>query len=237
MQRETQSPVPDHTGHSVAGRAGHQMAGSEFRQPPHVSATQETEARVAPISRFVAQLQNRDGRGWLPDVPPTCGVDAKVLSVLRDPGKYTLTSGVLSAENRDPTTTAQRALFELVSPRDALPWNAHPWYRNITGALRTHGLDTGAEVLADRIDLLPRLRVVLLQGNDAFAAWERVVRSRPRLVEERGIEVLRCFHPSPQALITSNASERQARKLNRQRAYERVAEVLATSAATDSGRQ
>ncbi len=208
------------------------LAHGDIDRPNGRTGHHQEEAHVAPINKFVAQLQDRDGRGWMPEIPPTCGgVRARVLTVLRDPGKYTLRSGLLSIENRDPTTTAQMALFDKfgIPYCDVLPWNAYPWYIDRKPAKQE--LDAGAVVLADLVDLAPHLRVVLLQGNEAAAAWDRVVRSRPRLVEQRGLEVLKCIHPSPQALWTNDATQREARKLKQQRAYERVAKILAISPA------
>lgn len=65
--------------------------------------------------------------------------------------------------------------------------------------------------------------------------WDRVIKSRPQRVQEGGLEVLTCIHPSPQALRTDDQQQREARKLKQQRAYQRVAEILATSADAGTG--
>lgn len=45
---------------------------------------------VQPVNEFVDALREPDGRGWLPHVAPWHGgVEARVLSVLRDPGPMT----------------------------------------------------------------------------------------------------------------------------------------------------
>src|SRR4051812_19542611 len=91
------------------------------------------DPHIAPINELVGRLQNRDGRGWLPEVAPLHGgVDARVLSVLRDPGPMTQGgqgSGFLCIENDDATAEAQFLLFEEygILPRWVLPWNAYPW--------------------------------------------------------------------------------------------------------------
>lgn len=185
-------------------------------------------APLGPINAFVASLQNRDGPGWLPDVPASLGDgSAKGLSILRDPGRYTLQSGVLSGDNRDPTTARQLELFGKyrVSLTDVLPWNAYPWF--INGKLSSADLDAGAKVLSSLVDLLPSLRGVLLQGNEAAATWDRVVRCRPSLVQQRGLVVARCIHPSPRALICDRI-ERKARKMRQEDAFRRFGEALAT---------
>jgi hypothetical protein len=147
------------------------MADPTFRDVQH--ATAPTAIHIAPISRFVDSIRDRDGRGWAPYVAPLHGgVDAQVLSILRDPGPATPDgsgSGFLAIENDDPTAERQLLLFESVgsSPRQVLPWHAYPWYfnRKPTGA----ELDAGAEVIVELLELLPDLRVVLLQGRDAEA--------------------------------------------------------------------
>ncbi|MGB8403770.1 MAG: hypothetical protein WCE30_06780 [Mycobacterium sp.] len=181
---------------------------------------------AGPINEFVAQLQDHEGRGWLPDVPPNLGDGkAKGLSILRDPGRFTLKSGVLSGENRDPTTARQLELFAKfdISLAHVLPWNAYPWF--IDRKPSSADLDAGAKVLSALVDLLPALRGVLLQGNEAAAAWDRVIGWRPRLVEQRGLVVARCIHPSPRALICDQ-TEREARKKRQENAFRCFGEAL-----------
>ena len=124
------------------------------------------DPHIAPINEFVASLQNQDDQRWVPEVAPMHGgVDAVVLTLLRDPGPKTQEdrgSGFLCVENDDPTAERQCELFDQygISPRSVLPWNAYPWY--INRAPRAVERDAGAVVLGELIDLMPRLRVVLL---------------------------------------------------------------------------
>ncbi len=188
------------------------------------------EPHIAPINEFVATLQNLDGRGWLPSVAPLHGgSDAVILSVLRDPGPKTQQgtgSGLLCIENDDPTAEAQCKLFDEygISPRWVLPWNAYPWY--INRKPRAAEKDVGAQVLCDLIGLTRNLRVVLLQGNDARDAWNRVAKLCPDLLETRMLEVIESIHPGPQSLWTNDPVERQARKDKQRRAFERMASVI-----------
>jgi hypothetical protein len=204
------------------------MADPEFREQQYAC---RMEPRIAPINRFVALLRELGGRGWAPEVAPMHGgVNAHVLNVLRDPGKRTQSgvgSGFLCVENDDPTAAAQLALFEQfgIDPSDVLPWNAYPWY--IDRAPRADELEIGAAVMVNLFDLLPELKVVLLQGNEAVAAWKRVLKRWPGVIEERGLEVVESIHPGPQALWTTDENERRARRVKQQRAYKRVARVLA----------
>lgn len=194
---------------------------------------QRMNPHVAPINKLVATLQNRDDRGWAPEVAPVHGgINARILSVLRDPGRKTRVdggSGFLCIENDDPTAEAQCKLFAAhgISPEAVLPWNAYPWY--IDRAPNAAEKNAGAEVLGELIDLVPALRVVLLQGNDAADVWRRLTKLRPSHVEERKLIVVESIHPSPQALRTPDPVERQQRKDKQQAAFRCVAKALQAS--------
>jgi hypothetical protein len=205
---------------AVEGFVRHQY---EHRYDPH----------IAPINEFVATLRNPLGGKWVPEVAPMHGgIDATILSVLRDPGPKTregVGSGFLCIENDDPTAERQCELFEEygISARCVLPWNAYPWY--INRAPRAAERDEGATVLGKLIDLLPDVRAVLLQGNDAIDVWRRLIKQRPSLVMDRGIDIVESIHPGKQALWTPDLAEREARKSKQQRAYERLAAIFKMS--------
>jgi hypothetical protein len=196
---------------------------------------QEQKARrfdphMAPINEFVASLQDPQNEKWVPEVAPMHGgVDAEVLSLLRDPGPKTqngVGSGFLCIENDDPTAERQCKLFEEfgISPRNVLPWNAYPWF--INRAPRAVECDEGAIVLDDLLNLLPNLRVVLLQGNDAGSVWKRLLKRRPSLVKDRGLTVVESIHPSRQALWTPDPDQLAARLLKQRQAYEAVSAAI-----------
>jgi hypothetical protein len=67
------------------------------------------DTHIEPINLLVDELRISE-RGWLPYVAPMYGgVNARLLSVLRDPGPKTRSedgSGFLSMENDDPTAEA-----------------------------------------------------------------------------------------------------------------------------------
>src|SRR4051794_27221473 len=73
-------------------------------------------SHVAPLNRLVDDLRKPGHPGWLPYVAPwQGGVQARVLSILRDPGPKTLEdggSGMLCLENDDPTAETQVRLFD-----------------------------------------------------------------------------------------------------------------------------
>lgn len=203
------------------------MANSAFRQEQR---DQHMAAHIAPINQFVAELQDPAQGLWLPEVAPMHGgTDAVVISVLRDPGPKTQDgagSGFLCIENDDPTAERQVELFELhgIPARSVLPWNAYPWY--INRAPRASERAAGAAVLLKLVDLVPGCRVVLLQGNEAVDVWRRVLKLKPNLEQDRGIESVVSIHPGRQALWTADPAERQARLDKQHAAYKRVGEIV-----------
>jgi hypothetical protein len=99
------------------------------------------------------------------------GVNARLLSVLRDPGPMTQEttngSGFLCMENDDASAEAICNLFAEagIDAGDIIPWNAYPWY--INRVPKAAELDDGVTPLKSIINLLPKLRVVMLHGGSA----------------------------------------------------------------------
>jgi hypothetical protein len=203
------------------------MADETFRQYQYAH---RLDRHIAPINQFVGELQDPANNRWLPEVAPMhAGVDALVLSVLRDPGPKTQAgtgSGFLCIENDDPTAERQLNLLELhgISPRNVLPWNAYPWY--INRAPNASELNAGADVLRRLLDLIPQCRVVLLQGTHAVDVWRRVLKQSPTLEQDRNLHSVESIHPGRQALWTRDPAERQARLDKQKAAYARIAELL-----------
>jgi len=191
----------------------------EDRYAPHVE----------PINRYVDELREA-GRGWAPYVAPAHGgTAAPVLSILRDPGPATQQgkgSGFISVENDDASAALQADLLEEVGLTAAAltPWNAYPWYVN--RAPSSAELDAGVATVLHLVDLMPQLRVILLQGKDAQNAWARVIRHRPALVDERQLRIIETFHPSRQALFVADLDERARRVERRRAAFAELAEIL-----------
>ena len=186
------------------------------------------DAHIAPVNRLVDALQEPDGRGWVPYIAPLHGgVDATVLSVLRDPGPATQPgngSGFLCIENDDPTAERQSDLFTSVgvSPELILPWNAYPWYvnRKLSAAERQAGVDP----LLRLLDAAAAARVVLLQGNDAKDTWRRVLRARPTVERDRDLTVIDTIHPGRQALFHPDPAVRARRIQGQVDAFEHLGE-------------
>jgi hypothetical protein len=157
------------------------------------------------------------------------GVDAPVLAVLRDPGPRAGSakgSGFLSVENDDQTAERQCGFFAEagIDAADVLPWNTYPWYIN-AAPTRTQ-LAAGVAPLLRMIELLPRLRVVLLLGKDAQSGWRLFAAQHGDVVARRGIEVLPTYHPSRQALQHPDPDERNRREDHVRAVLRRAAEIM-----------
>jgi len=208
-------------------RLARRMATESFR-------VEQERGRYAPhvraINEMVDGLQDQEGRGWLPHVAPwQGGVEARVLSVLRDPGPMVREgtgSGFLCIENDDPTAERQTEAFAAVglTAQDMTPWNAYPWY--INRAPNASELEAGVEPLVRLIALMPRLRVLLLQGAQARDSWRRVLKRYPGITDGERYTVVSTHHPGRQALWHRDPLVRAARQQHRDDACQRVADVL-----------
>jgi hypothetical protein len=209
---------------------------------PEFLATQQAEARTAPhilaVNDFVEGIQDPDGRGWVPRIAPHhAGLDARVLSILRDPGPrahFGRGSGFLSVENDDATAARQAELFAAngIAVRDVLPWNAYPWF--IDAQPTAEQSTAGAHVLVDLLPRLRRLEVVLLQGRDAEAVWKRVLRIAPDIVDPERVVVFATIHPSRGALRHPDKAVQDERKGHQEETYRQVGEALAARRPPDS---
>lgn len=184
---------------------------------------------IAPINRLVDEL-SKWGYGWLPYVAPMYGgVNASVLSLLRDPGPKTQTdrgSGFICMENDDATAeTISRYFAEAgISAHNVVPWNAYPWYINRNPSASE--LNVGVEALRRLIELLPRLRVVMLHGGVARNACKRLATRYGSLLYGRDLHVLATYHTSRQAFWHRDPAVRQARKEHLRNAFAEAAQLL-----------
>jgi hypothetical protein len=203
-----------------------QMADPAFRAVQ--TATAFTAAHVAPINTFVDRLRDRDGRGWAPYVPPHHGgIDARVVSILRDPGPATqlgIGSGFLSTENDDPTAERMARLFDRfgIASRVVLPWNAYPWY--INAAPNAAQSQAGAVALLELLELTHDIEAVLLQGRDAQRAWQRACALDRDLASRYSVHST--IHPGRQALFHPDPEERRRRIDDQENTFELVAAEL-----------
>lgn len=172
------------------------------------------EPHVAPINEFVDRIKSElraelaaarpDGASPppvnVPYVDPDSGgVAAKVLFVLESPaGPAALGSGMLSADNDDPTAKNVWTAYESSGmPRTlGLHWNAVPWY--VGDGKKNAGItkaqeERGRRYLVDLLALAPSIRVVVALGKPA----QRSVAGVADQLAERGIQLIEAPHPSP----------------------------------------
>jgi hypothetical protein len=150
------------------------------------------------MNALVGRLRKSSSR-FVPEVAPIHGgVDAPILSVLRDPGPATNQTAVLSTDNPDPTSRRQRELMESagLTAANLCPWNAYPWAHDpaVDGHLTPDLVARGAVVLAEVIVLMTDLRVLLIQGEQARWAWGMITAFRAEFAAPPFVVVTTC-HP------------------------------------------
>ena len=174
------------------------------------------DEQIAPLNRLVDKLRCDSMLENLPYVAPMYGgVNARLLSVLRDPGTMTQAnrgSDFLSMENNDATAEAVCEFFAAagIEAADIVPWNAYPWF--INRHPNAAELDAGVEPLKQVIDLIPGLRVIMLHGGAAHDGWRRLSRRYPNIVTQHGLHVIKTYHTSRQAFWHSDPVVREARR-------------------------
>ncbi len=152
---------------------------------------------MQPLCRLVERLRS-DGRGTVPDFDPMDGgVAAEVLFLLEKPGPMTEASasgragsGFVSRDNDDPTAEAifRFAAEAGIERQRSVIWNTVPWW-NGTRTMRREEVAAGVDRLAELLDLLPHVRLVIGVGRKAARAES--------VVQKRGLAFLSSMHPSP----------------------------------------
>jgi hypothetical protein len=165
--------------------------------PAVVAAKMERleERHIAPITAFVDEIREQMERGVPYVDPDSGGVDARVIFLLRSPGKSAaVRTGLLSVDNTGPTArNLWQAYADSGLPREwAFHWNAVPWYSDEEGKAADDDVN---HFLQQMFELLPKLRVVVAVGKDASAAVPVVAGTLAR----RGIHQLHVPMPGPHA--------------------------------------
>jgi hypothetical protein len=150
-----------------------------------------------------------------------------MLSILRDPGPMTDSaqrgSGFLCLENDD--ATAERFAMFLTDAglraENMVPWNAYPWY--INRPPKAAELDAGVDPLRRLINVLPNVRVVMLNGREAQSIWSRYELRFPESATR--LLALRTYHPSNQAFIGTR-EVREARLAQLRESFARAAAAI-----------
>lgn len=158
------------------------------------------EKHVAPLTAYAARLRQMDPR-QVPDFDPLDGgILARVLFLFQKPGRMTSDgagkkagSGFISRNNDDHTA---KATFELMNeaglPRkETASWNLIPWW-NGTHKSTERELDQGSQQLPAFLDLLPRLKAVVMVGEKAQTARCQLER------HDRNFKLIESWMPAPQ---------------------------------------
>ncbi|TSD56812.1 uracil-DNA glycosylase [Variovorax sp. KBS0712] len=151
---------------------------------PHVALLQALAERIG---------ASRDAPDGVPRFDPLDGgINARVLLLQEAPGPRAVGSGFISSDNPDQTAANARHACESagLSRRDVVRWNAVPWYlgneegTKIRPATR-EDVKRAEPWLAELLQLLSRLQVVVLMGKNAQRLAPVLKRIAPHLRVER----------------------------------------------------
>lgn len=160
--------------------------------------SQIDDAHISPLTDFVHRLRESMGEGVaIPYLDPwDGGVDAEVMFLLEAPGPKARNSGFVSMNNPDETA---KNFFEIareagIERKRIVAWNTVPWYIGSGRRIRpanSSDIAQGIQSLAELLQLLPKLRAIVLVGSKAQKAERHVRDVAPH------IEVFQSPHPSP----------------------------------------
>ena len=175
-------------------------------QPKLLGESEALEARLSQINdahmtlltSFVQRLRKSMGdEVVIPYFDPwDGGVDAEVLFLLEAPGPKARNSGFVSMNNPDETA---KNFYEILREagldrKRIITWNTVPWYIGSGSKIRpanSSDIAQGIQSLAELLQLLPKLRAIVLIGGKAQKAERHVRDIAPHL------EVFFSPHPSP----------------------------------------
>jgi uracil-DNA glycosylase len=156
------------------------------------------EPHMRELTAFVERIRRERGCGdAVPYFDPADGgVEAECLYVAEAPGPRAVQSGFISRNNPDESA---KNLLELNAkagvPRNCtVICNIVPWYVGSGGRIRpadSTDIEEGWPYLLQLLDMLPRLRIVVLVGGKAQRVASRLRAIRPDL------QIMKCPHPSP----------------------------------------
>lgn len=156
------------------------------------------EPHIAPLTDFVQKLKEIHPDCEIPDFDPfDGGCNADILFLFEKPGPMTSASGkgsgFISRDNDDPTAEATFKFMNkagLLRERTVI-WNVIPGW-NGTRKVTTAELRAGIDDLNGLLVLLPKLRAIVLVGQQA----QRVMSSKS-FVKSGCLRIFASAHPSP----------------------------------------
>ncbi|PYK38607.1 MAG: hypothetical protein DME49_07210 [Verrucomicrobia bacterium] len=167
------------------------------------------ERHIAPLTAFVDALRVEMGSHYqIPYFDPhDGGIAAEVLYLLEAPGAKAVFSGFISRDNPDETA---KNFFQInqqsgIPRKRTITWNIVPWYIGSGSRIRpanSDDVESGLRRLNSLLDLLPKLRAVVLVGQKAQRSSSNIAKLRP------GIRLFKSPHPSP-LFVNSSSSNRE----------------------------
>jgi uracil-DNA glycosylase len=160
-------------------------------------AAQVNEPRVEPLTAFVRRLRSAYPTAAIPNFDPwDGGIEAEALFLLEAPGRRARDSSFVSRNNPDETA---KNLFEItrqvgIARHRTVLWNVIPWYigdgKRIRAATKKD-VEGAMPSLMELLELLPRVRAIVLVGRKAQLAAPSIRALRPDL------QLFDSPHPSP----------------------------------------
>jgi len=148
------------------------------------------EPHVAPLQALAERIrESRDAPDGVPRFDPLDGgINARVLLLQEAPGPRAVGSGFVSFDNPDQTAANARHACESagLTREDVVRWNAVPWYIGNEGGTKIRpatrdDVKRAEPWLAQLLELLPRLQVVVLMGKNAQRLEPVIKRIAPNL--------------------------------------------------------
>jgi uracil-DNA glycosylase len=169
------------------------------------------DPHIAPLTAFVDALRAEMGADYrIPYFDPwDGGVAAEILYLLEAPGAKAVVSGFISRNNPDESA---KNFFQLnqqsgISRKRTITWNIVPWYIGSGSRIRpanSDDIEVGIRPLNSLLNLLPRLRAIVLIGQKAQRGSNHIARLRP------DVRLFKSPHPSP---LFVNKSTRNREKI------------------------
>lgn len=190
---------------------------------------------VGELNQFVDKLRAQYPDRFVPYIAPTFGgTNARLLALFQAPGPKTVPanggSGMLCIENDDPTAARHKAFLSgyKIDTCDVVSWNSYPWYSPDPDPDRSPSDELAAtRALSRFLSMLPNLKVVMLHGNVAREAWDRLDRYTPvdtdfgprvlpGRVHTRRVRAIDSWHLSPRVVDPKSKTPEQIARFSRE---------------------
>ena len=171
---------------------------------------------IKPLTEFAQSIQDRKGPGYFVPYfdPLDGGVEANLLFVQKAPGVKTKSTCFVSRNNPD---IAAKYMFELLyevglKRKDTVLWNTVPWC--IEGDPSEDTIKEGSDFLNRLIGLLPKLKVIMFQGNIAKFAYREKLITLPA-----SVKAMSSVFPGRNLHMTPNSRSEVLDKLKQAKDY------------------